>query len=141
MKNFHTCTADSKCSRKLHLRLDPPPVDERAMYVHSVCSVLIDSRFGPGRSQMLLANFRERPELESALLCDLTVEGPVPSYTVLPDSEMARRYASAIIHNELRRLGLKLSETSPRKFPSPPPGRGSPPVVKRCVAHGDGPSP
>ena len=103
MNTNHVCPSAPHCSRPLPIRLSPSPVDERVVFVHSVCASLIDSRFGPGRSTQMVISLSEWPELEQAAFCDLTIEGPVPSYSILPDCEVARRVAAAAILDELRR--------------------------------------
>jgi hypothetical protein len=108
----------------LPIRLAPSPVDERAVYVHSVCASLIDSRFGPGRSTPMVVHVSEWPELERAVFCDLTIDGPVPSYSILPDSEVARRYmadASPVVSTTGSGWLNIMTQTSPSTL-----GRGSP---------------
>jgi hypothetical protein len=76
------------------------PLDEnvkkRAEFVNSVCAALIDSRFGPGRFVPMVYHFSREKMVDRPILFDMTDAGPVPSYTILPDSEMGRRYAFAI---------------------------------------------
>ncbi len=110
------------------IRLDPIPVHEKVVYIDSVCAALNDSRFGPGREWPMMTDFRTGPDREPAVFCDLTLEGPIPSYTILPDSEMARRYSNEIIRQELERLNHEAAavQASPRS-PSTQP-RGSPEI-------------
>src|SRR5258708_625703 len=71
MNTNQVCPTRPNCSKPLPVRLDPMPVDERAVYVHSVCAVLIDSRFGPGRTPPpFVVHLSEYPE--PAVLFDLT---------------------------------------------------------------------
>ena len=91
----------AKNPKPLSIRLPEIVPDAKAIYVHSVCSALIDSRFGPGRSRPLAIRLSEWPEIEDALFYDVTLTGPSPSYTILPDSEMARRYSEDIIRKAL----------------------------------------
>ena len=101
-------------------------MDERAVFVHSVCAALIDSRFGPGRSSPLVIHLSDRPELERAVFCDMTPRGPIPIYSILPDSEVARRYAAAEILRALEELVLAgVSFRGQSASPSTL-GRGSP---------------
>jgi hypothetical protein len=118
----------ARCSDRLPIRLPSFPVDERATYVESVCAVLIDSRFGPGRSSRILIKLSDWPEIEPAVLYELTPAGPVPSYSILPDSEIARRYSEAIIRDELSRLALEWAESRDNNAPTSNQGRGSPPL-------------
>jgi len=104
------------------IRLDPIPVHEKVVYIESVCAALIDSRFGPGRSRPIVIDIKQKPELEPAVFYDLTVDGPVPCYTIHPDSEMARRYVADIVRHELSRAGRS---SIPAPGPTPL-GRGSP---------------
>src|SRR5580765_6338385 len=73
----------SVCSKPLPVRLDPFPVDERAVYIDSICAVLIDSRFGPGRSlQRFEVHYSNHPEsvVDLDVLCDLTNNDPFHSF-------------------------------------------------------------
>ena len=90
-----------KNPKPLSIRLPEIVPDKKAIYVHSVCSALIDSRFGPGRSRPLATRLSEWPELEPAVFYELSPTGPSPSYSILPDSEMARRYSTHIIRKAL----------------------------------------
>ena len=127
MNTNHVCPTDPHCPEPLPIRLAPLPVDERAVFVHSVCASLIDSRFGPGRSIPIVISLSEWPELERAAFCDLTIEGPVPSYSILPDSEVARRYMADAILRELARFALMAGVSIRGQSASPSTlGRGSP---------------
>ncbi len=126
MNTNHVCPTRSLCSRPLPIRLAPLPVDERAVFVHSVCASLIDSRFGPGRSTQMVVHLSEWPEDEPVAFCDLTIDGPVPSYAILPDSEVARRVAAEVIRQELEQCDLAgVSIRGQNASPSTL-GRGSP---------------
>lgn len=112
--------------KPLSIRLFDIEPDEHAAYVHSVCSSLLDSRFGPGRPRPLVIHLSEWPELQQALFYDMTVAGPVPAYTILPDSEVAQRYAADVIRRELTpvnpyNLTLHIRPGQPSNL-----GRGSP---------------
>jgi hypothetical protein len=113
-------------SKPLSIRLQPIPVNEKAAYVETVCSLLIDSRFGPGRSTAILTDLRKLPEQEAAVFYDLTVDGPVPSYTILPDSEIARRHAHEIIIRELERSSIAAASNRGQTLSPSTLGRGSP---------------
>src|SRR5260221_10081613 len=129
MNTNDICHFRSNCSEKpLPVRLAPFPVDERAVYVHSVCAVLIDSRFGPGRSiEPFVVHLSEYPELELDVLCDLTNKTPIPSYLASTDSDSdsARRHmADAILVRTTCGSGwlnMRLQTSSPSTL-----GRGSP---------------
>ena len=127
MNTNHVCPSRPPCSKPLPIRLAPMPVDERAAFVHSVCAALIESRFGPGRSTPILIHLSRWPELEEAVFCDMTIDGPVPCYSVLPDSEMARRYVAAAIISELEQYALAAGVSIRSQSASPSTlGRGSP---------------
>ena len=126
MNTNHVCPTCSVRSN-LPIRLAPFAVDERAVFVHSVCASLIDSRFGPGRSTPMVVNLSESPEIEPAAFCDLTIEGPLPSYSILPDSEVARRCMADAILSELERYTLMAGVSIHGQNSSPSTlGRGSP---------------
>jgi hypothetical protein len=124
MNTNHICLSCSLRSKPLPIRLTPLPVDERAVFVHSVCASLIDSRFGPGRSTPMVVHLSEWPERGATALYDLTIEGPIPLYSVLSDSEITRRYVAAAIRRELELYelaGVSIRGQSPSTL-----GRGSP---------------
>lgn len=66
------------------VRLDPLPFNERAAYVKSVCDVLVESRFGPGRPSQIVVHFSDRPELEPAVFYDMIDDELVPCYEMFP---------------------------------------------------------
>jgi len=111
------------------------PSDGLLAFIESVCQALSDSRFGPGRSRGLVVHLSEWPELEPAVFCDLTVEGPIPSYTILPNSEIARRVTQELIYWELERCALEWFSTRGQNSSPSTLGRGSPlksEKVKTC---------
>ncbi len=75
--------------------------DKRAAYIESVCGALTESRFGPGRSASIAICLSDTPKLEPAVFYEMSAGGPAPAYTVLPDHELARRYANDIIRREI----------------------------------------
>ncbi len=83
--------ATAKHEQPFNIRLNPIPLHDKVGYIDSVCAVLIESRFGRGRSRRIILDLREQPGREPAVFCDMTLEGRIPSYIILPDSEMARR--------------------------------------------------
>ncbi len=129
--------------KSFSIRLDPIPVQEKVVYINSVCAALLDSRFGPGREWPMMTDLRRGPDREPAVFCDLTVEGPVPAYTILPDSEMARRYAAYIISQEMERMSLEAEAVNGNSISPSTQARGSPeisPGTRRnvnVVANGD----
>ncbi len=110
--------------KQFSVHLSPIPFDEKAAFVHSVCAALIDSRFGRGRSRPVVIDLRETPK--PAVFYDMTIEGPVPCYAILPDSEMARPYMADAIRCELAYAqNASAAAGSPNLSPSTL-GRGSP---------------
>ena len=75
----------------------------------------------------MLAHLSEWPEDERAVFPDLTIEGPIPSYSILPDSEMARRYMTTAIIDEIEEY-VRMAGVSFRGQNSSPSSlaRGSP---------------
>jgi len=127
-QNCTYCTngVNAKTNPKLSVRLSGIVYDERVAYIESVCSALIESRFGPGRSGPVVVHLSDRPELEEAVFYDVTAAGPVPCYSILPDSEMARRYMADAILRELKgpkpvSVSIHIQNDSPQAL-----GRGSP---------------
>ena len=70
--------------KPLSIRLNAIPLNEKAAFVESICAVLIESRFGPGRTCQLVVDLSDRPELEPAVFFDLTDEGLIPCYAISP---------------------------------------------------------
>ena len=134
MRTNHTCPLCQNCSgSSLNIRLTNLPYDERLAeriaYVNSVCAALIDSRFGPGRvTPLLYHDCREPVAVDRDILFDFTAAGPVPSYTILPDSEVARRYAHQITMEAIAEKYLQMSRDPPHDQPTSPQNlaRGSP---------------
>ena len=127
MNTNRVCPTDSHCTKPLKIRLAPIPVDKRVTYVYSVCAALTDSRFGPGRTTPIMIDLSESPEIETELIYDMTDEGPVPSYSILPDSEIAHRYVADIIRCELGRAALRAGKSTRISGSPSTLGRGSPP--------------
>ena len=97
-------------SKPLNIRLNKISLDERVAYVESVCAVFNEGRFGPGRGKPIIVHLSDRPELENGVFFEMSMTGPYPAYTVLPDSEMARRYSEDIIKRELAQCDLSRAE-------------------------------
>lgn len=108
------------------IRLDPIPVHEKAAYINSVFACLTDSRFGPGRSRQMWIDLRKSKERDSAVFCEMTIDGPVPFYEILPDSVMARRYIEEAIRRELAQTNPVVVTIHVQPLPTPNLGRGSP---------------
>src|SRR5580765_2990547 len=129
MNTNDVCPFHPISSKPLPVRLDPMPVDKRAVYVHSVCSVLLDSRFGPRRREPFVVHYSEYPEsvVDLDVLCDLTNKSPFLSYLA---STIRRCMADAILEDallskskccELAAVSIRGQSLSPSTH-----GRGSP---------------
>ena len=91
MNTSEACPKNHPSSKPLPVRLDPVPVDERAMYIDSICRVLIDSRFGQGRTPPPFeVHYSEYLEsvVDLDVLCDLMIDRTNPLCAFLP---MGRR--------------------------------------------------
>ena len=82
------------------LRMPEFEPDPKAVFVNSVCSALIDSRFGPGRSRPIVIRLSQWPELEPEVFYEMGAGGPFPALTILSDSEFARRFAEDLVRRE-----------------------------------------
>lgn len=127
MYKCHHCR-NARNSKPLSIRLEPTPPDEKLAFVQSVLDVLIESRFGPGRSTQLAYNLSDRPELESAVFLDLEDGQMTPCYTVGPEGryhyqvmEMCYRKAKQMESVKPRLTG---DTSSPQTL-----GRGSPELL------------
>ena len=120
-------TSAANSPKPFSIRLEPIPFNEKAAFVESVCASLMDSRFGPGRPTPIVTDLRNLPDREPAVFCDMTIEGPVPCYSILPDSEVARRYMADAIRREFGphepRVSIRVQNASPSTM-----GRGSPEI-------------
>ena len=102
--------------------------EKRTAYVESVCQVLIESRFGPGRVTPVIINLSDRPELEEAVFYDLTDDGMSPCYALSPQG----RAGYQVIEAEFRKAKqMGLVGAGPNAHNStaaltPNQGRGSP---------------
>ncbi len=124
--NLNHRTSAANHAKPLSIRLFKIPFNEKAAFVESVCASLMDSRFGPGRVTPIVTDLRKLPERGASVFCDMTVEGPVPCYSILSDSEVARRYMADAIRRELEqyeppRVSIRVQNVSPSNL-----GRGSP---------------
>ncbi len=81
-------------------------------------------RAGPGRSTPGVIDLSSSPK--PAVFYDMTIDGPVPSYTILPDSEMARRYMADALNRELAHAENEFAATRIPNISPSVQGRGSP---------------
>ena len=102
--------------------------DERVAFIESVCSTLIESRYGPGRVSQMVVKLSDRPELEPAVFYDLSDGAMVPCYALSP----VGRNGYQVVEAEFRKakqmgiVGTRPNEhDSTTTFPSNL-GRGSP---------------
>ena len=114
------------------IRLDPIAVHKKVAYIDSVCAALIESRFGPGWSTPFDMDLRESPDREPAIFYDLTIDGLVPCYTILSDSEVARRCMADAVRRELAQADIasvvmRVQTRSPSTL-----GRGSPKYLRHA---------
>ncbi len=114
----------AKSPKPFSVRLSEIPLNEKAAFVHSVCAALIDSRFGPGRSTPVVIDLREMPK--PTVFYDMSIDGPVPCYAILPDSEMARRYVADELLREVAYLENEFAAICGQTRSPSTLGRGSP---------------
>ena len=122
------CASAANHAKPLSVRLSKIPYNEKAAFVESVCSALMDSRFGPGWSKPVVTDLRKLPDREPAVFYDLTIKGLIPCYMVLPAPEMARRYMAEAIRRELEQyeqpcVSIRIQNVSPSNL-----ARGSPQI-------------
>ena len=100
------CTCGTTVAR-LKLSLNHPDIvyDKRAAFVESVCAVLNESRFGPGRTGELVVNLSERPEMEEAVFFDWSDGEMVPSYALSPEGRLGHQVVEAG-YRKARQMGL-----------------------------------
>ena len=104
--------------------------DPRAAYVEHVCSILIESRFGPGRVSPVVISLSDRPELEPAVFYDLCDDGEmVPCYALSPLGRAGFQVVEAA-YRRAKQMGL-FDDAGPNAHNStatltPNQGRGSP---------------
>src|SRR5580765_2327876 len=105
MNTNDVCPFHPISSKPLPVRLDPFPVDKRAVYVHSICSVLLDSRFGPRRREPFVVHYSEHPEsvVDLDVLCDLTNKDRFLAFTASSAAEAntARRRVSIRVRSHV----------------------------------------
>jgi len=119
-KNSHQRSIKNPLS---HIRLNPIPRNEKAAFVESVCAVLIESGFVPGRTLEFFFDQPDRPELEPAVFFDLTDDGLVPCYAISP----LGRSGYQVVEAEFRKA-KQMGLAPPRRNGISPAtlGRGSP---------------
>ncbi|MFN0278260.1 MAG: hypothetical protein ACKVRN_06620 [Pyrinomonadaceae bacterium] len=77
--------------------------DERVRYVESVCQVLIESRFGPGRVDPVIIDLSDRPELEEAVFYDLSEDGEmIPCYALSPHGRAGYQVVEAAYRRAMK---------------------------------------
>lgn len=119
---------NARNSKPLSIRLEPTPPDEKLAFVQSVLDVLIESRFGPGRSTQLAYNLSDRPELEPGVFLDIEDGLMTPCYAVGPEG----RYHYQVMEMVYRRLKqMESAEPRPRGETTSPQtlSRGSPQLL------------
>ncbi len=125
-QNLLRRTSAANSPKSLSVRLPKMPFNEKAAFVESVCNQLTDSRFGPGRAVPIAMRLSQWPEIEPAVFYDVTPAGPVPSFSILPDSEMAKRLSADIIRRELTPTNPFKTTIHIHRGQPPNQGRGSP---------------
>ena len=103
--------------------------DERVKYVESVCAMLIESRFGPGRVDPVIINLSDRPELEPAVFYDLCDNGEmVPCYSMSPHGRAGYQVVEAAYRRakQMELLDAGTNEHNSTAALTPNQGRGSP---------------
>src|SRR5580765_6661118 len=123
MNTNQVCPTRPISSKPLPVRLDPFPVDKRAVYVHSVCSVLLDSRFGPRHREPFVVHYSDHLEsvVDPDVLCDLTNKSPFLSYF-----DAARKHKADTIRLERDLCDLASASTRDQILSPSTHGRGSP---------------
>ena len=105
--------------------------DPRVAYIESVCTTLVESRFGPGRVDTILIDLGDRPELEPAVfydLCEGVPDGRVPCYTLSPQGRAGYQVIEAAYRRAKQRSLVDVG-SAVRHSPSDltqNQGRGSP---------------
>jgi len=115
MKTNDHCAKCQSSSAPLSIRLEPFPIDERISEqlrsIKNTCDLLAESRFGPGRFMPMVYHFGQTREADGPIFYDMTDAGPVPSYSILPDSEIARRYAFAAVADAMQQYGRRIDDS------------------------------
>jgi hypothetical protein len=119
---------------KFFIRRPDVALEKRVRYIESVCQVLIESRFGPGRVEPVVINFSDRPELESAVFfdqCDGSPNGLVPCYSLSPHGRAGYQVIEAA-YRRVKQMGLADAVPNVRSSTAaltPNQGRGSPSIA------------
>jgi len=103
------------------IRLNPIPRNEKAAFVESICAVLIESRFGPGRTCQFFVDQPDRPELEPAVFFDLSDD---PCYAISPLGRSGYQVVEAEFR-KAKQMGL-IGPHPPHHSTPATLGRGSP---------------
>jgi len=116
---------------QFYIRRSEIEFDPKVKYVEHVCAILLESRFGPGRTTPLYTCLSDQPELEPAVFydpCEGDPRGLVPCYAISP----LGRAGFQVVEAEFRRakqMGLVDAAHSEHNSPSdltPYQGPGSP---------------
>ncbi len=125
------CRTNPNRHPQFFIRRSEIAFDERVAYIESVCAVLIESRFGPGRVPPVVINLSDRPELERAVFYDLSEDEPiglVPCYSLSPLGRAGYQVVEAA-YGRAKQLGLVADPVRGSHFTAesaPNQGRGSP---------------
>src|SRR4051794_13185152 len=96
--------------------------DPRAKFVEHVCAVLIESRFGPGRTSNLIINLTDRPGVEPVFF-DLSDNGPngrlTPCYTLSPQGRAGYQVIEAAFRRA-EEIELSAAESNADDLTHPP---------------------
>ncbi len=128
---MNTCTTCRRLS--VDISYDRPFYDERLSYIESVCSALIESRFGAARHYQQLRTLNREPGSAVPVIRYLTGGGLVPGWGIAPSPSALKRLIDA--GREASRRSASLSPEPPVEVPPVPSdallpanalGRGSP---------------
>lgn len=127
MNECQYCNHARNC-KPLNLRLEPTAPDEKLAFVQNVLDVLIESRFGRGRSSQMVFNLSDRPELEPAVFLDHEDGLMTPCYAVGPEGRFGYQVVEACyrkaVQNGRVRPRINKGTQSPKSL-----GRGSPELL------------
>ena len=120
---------------KFFIRHSDIALEKRVRYIESVCQVLIESRFGPGRVEPVVINFSDSPELDPVHFYDLCDEEQNRTRQLMPPfhslSPLGRKSYRPIEAASRRAKQAGLWDVAPSTRTSlspltPTQGRGSP---------------
>jgi hypothetical protein len=100
------CRTTPNLQPQFFIRRSDIAFDERVRYVESVCQVLIESRFGPGRVAPFVIDLSDRPEPEASVFYDLCDDGEmVPCYSMSPQGRAGHQVVEAA-YRRTKQMGL-----------------------------------